>query len=75
MAANGELTVVERLASLLETGQFADVTIQCGSGNGAATFKVSQNKMYLFFGKFKINLYDLCCMFFFFCLPIGYLPL
>lgn len=39
MDANGELTVVERLATLLETGQFADVSIQVGQGSDAVTFK------------------------------------
>ncbi|KAL7633930.1 UNVERIFIED_CONTAM: hypothetical protein RMT77_015891 [Armadillidium vulgare] len=39
IASNGELTVVERLATLLQTGQFADITIRVGEGKDTTTFK------------------------------------
>ncbi|XP_045624584.1 serine-rich adhesin for platelets isoform X2 [Procambarus clarkii] len=39
MAATGEMSVVERLKYLLDTGQFADVNIRVGQGNNATVFK------------------------------------
>lgn len=58
LASNGELTVVERLASLLETGQYADVTIRVGEGDDVVTFKVSivylkSRFAYIFFFDYK----------------------
>jgi len=39
LSAHGDLTVTERLATLLDTGQFADVTVRVGAGGQAASFK------------------------------------
>ena len=40
LSAHGDLTVTERLATLLDTGQFADVTIRVGQGAESESFKV-----------------------------------
>lgn len=47
MAATGEMSVVERLKYLLDTGQFADVNIRVGQGNNATVFKVNSAATYL----------------------------
>ncbi|XP_068239985.1 serine-rich adhesin for platelets-like isoform X2 [Palaemon carinicauda] len=39
LATTGEMSVVERLQYLLDTGQFADVNIRVGQGNNVAVFK------------------------------------
>jgi len=39
LSAHGGLTVTERLATLLDTGQFADVTVRVGAGGQTASFK------------------------------------
>ncbi|XP_045106865.1 mucin-5AC-like isoform X2 [Portunus trituberculatus] len=39
LGATGDMTVVERLQYLLDTGQFADINIRVGQGNNAALFK------------------------------------
>ena len=44
LSSNGELTVIERLAHLLDTGQFADVNVRVGKGTDQTVFKVS-NRM------------------------------
>ncbi|XP_042892767.1 uncharacterized protein LOC122266888 isoform X2 [Penaeus japonicus] len=39
MSVTGEMSVVERLQYLLDTGQFADVNIRVGQGNNVVVFK------------------------------------
>lgn len=39
LTSHGDLTVTERLATLLDTGQFADVTIRVGQGTDLKSFK------------------------------------
>ncbi|KAK8392612.1 hypothetical protein O3P69_014792 [Scylla paramamosain] len=39
LGVTGEMTVVERLQYLLDTGQFADINIRVGQGNSATLFK------------------------------------
>ncbi|KAF2349439.1 hypothetical protein FHG87_019804, partial [Trinorchestia longiramus] len=39
LSAHGDLTVTERMGTLLDSGQFADVTIRVGQGSDYATFK------------------------------------
>ncbi|XP_066985429.1 LOW QUALITY PROTEIN: serine-rich adhesin for platelets-like [Macrobrachium rosenbergii] len=39
LATTGEMSVVERLQYLLDTGQFADVNIRVGQGNNVTVFK------------------------------------
>ncbi|KAG7157023.1 BTB/POZ domain-containing protein 6-like 4, partial [Homarus americanus] len=43
LAGTGEMTVVERLRYLLDTGQFADVNIRVGQGQNVTVFKVCPN--------------------------------
>lgn len=39
LGVTGEMSVVERLQHLLDTGQFADITIRVGQGNNSGVFK------------------------------------
>ena len=56
MATNGELTVVERLTTLLDTGQFADVNVRVGKGNEQTVFKVSHIITYLWNSNYVVLL-------------------
>lgn len=42
LGVTGDMSVVERLQYLLDTGQFADVNIRVGQGNNVTLFKVGQ---------------------------------